>query len=985
MTGRRKGRERDAVVAGRRDRGPDSIPRAAFARGGADGGKHLLRTKRLLTTKGPARYRTIVEEERNRESFEHVFKTLHMSCRIDGRMNNATQLVVARRLAATLCFGIGLSAFVFGPDLLDLDQDARLAWSAATQIGGPFVATVLCLLAASKTIGSDKSAWLYFAAGSFLYLGGNLYYLYAGLAGFDPPFPTLPEAAYFVMALLFARGMSRFGSEADKTNWVYLYNFAIIYCAIVVSCLFLLRLSIQSSVLGSFGSIVAVMYPSLWLSVAAFGVISLFLYNHRHRLFAYILLLAAVGAEAAADFVYANQLMNGSYKLGGITQILWVASAGLISWAAVEGLFFSEIVDETRNARGDLRAMTHAAVPAVAIAMIILSGSASGAFGWDNTFAIFATALGLMFAGIAGLREHRIIQIQRRLREATERSHKEALESRGSLSAVLEATSDSVIVLDHEGRIEFFNNNAAEALREVGPLKLGSDLWKTLAIDHTTEFAQRFQASLQSRTAATFEQLIPGKDIWLSINAFPTSRGTSIFFRDVSQQRRVREEIHFLAHHDSLTGTANRVLLRQRLDASLDPSTLPGDVAILCLDLDDFKTINDTLGHPAGDALLVEVTARLTSCVEETDLVARMGGDEFAVLCLGRRDLEAFSSRIIEEVGRPFALDGHVIDIRCSIGIAVAPDSPAGADQLIKNADIALYAAKAEHGGACRFFEPWMELALTQKQALKSELAAALDNSELELVFQPVIDLAMHRVSSFEALLRWRHPQRGLISPADFIPVAEETGLILPIGEWVLTQACLEAARWPVDVGVAVNLSAIQFRNKGLSRTVAAALAAANLAADRLELEITESVLLNDSETNLHVLHELRELGVKIALDDFGTGFSSLAYLRKFPFTKIKIDQSFVADLEKAGDAQAIVRAIAELGRSLGMTITAEGIETRRQLDCIRENHCNEAQGYFFSRPVTPLAVLPLIEKLNAYSIWWTNPMPRATTNPGAN
>ena len=900
-------------------------------------------------------------------------------------MKNVTHNIWPRRLTATLCFGTGLAAFVFGPDLLDLGQDARLAWSATTQIGGPFAAMALCFLSASKTVGNDRSAWRYFGAGSLLYLAGNLYYLYAGLIGYNPPFPTLPEAAYFVMALLFARGMSRLGSETEKTNWVYLYNFAITYCAIAVSCLFLLHLSIKSSVLGTFGSVVAVMYPSLWLSVAAFGIISLFLYNHGHRLFPYILLLAAIGAEATADFVYVNQLMNGTYRLGGVTQILWVASAGLIGWAAIEGLWLRESGDETRNARGGTRVLTHAAVPAAAFAMVILSGSVSGAFGWDRTFAVFATTLGLIFAIIAGLREHRIIQIQRRLHGATERSHQEALESRGSLSAVLESTSDSIIVLDHAGRVEFFNENAAKTLREVGTLKLGVDLWKTFSIDPTSEFGKRFQAALQARSPATFEQIIPGQDIWLSINAFPTTKGTSIFFRDVSEQRRVREEIHFLAHHDSLTGTANRVLFRQRLNASLDPATLSGRVAILCLDLDDFKTINDTLGHPAGDALLVEVTARLASCAEATDLVARMGGDEFAVLCLGERDLEAFSARILEAVGRPFELDGHVIDIRCSIGIAVAPDGPSSADQLIKNADIALYAAKAEQGGAYRFFEPRMELALTQKQALKSELAAALDHSELELVYQPVIDLAHHRVSSFEVLLRWRHPRRGLISPADFIPVAEETGLILPIGEWVLTRACLEAARWPVDVGVAVNLSAIEFRNKALSRTVAAALARANLAADRLELEITETVLLNDSEANLRVLHELRTLGVKIALDDFGTGYSSLAYLRTFPFTKIKIDRSFIADLEDRGDAQAIVRAIADLGRALGMTITAEGIETRQQLDCIRERHCNEAQGFFFSQPVTALAVLPLIERLNADSVWWTSPVPRAISSQAMN
>jgi diguanylate cyclase (GGDEF)-like protein len=889
-------------------------------------------------------------------------------------MNNAAHIVVAWRLLAALCFCLGLAGFVYGPDLLELSQIGRVTWMAAAQIGGPLIATVLCLIVSSRTQGRFRAAWLNFAFGSFLYLSGNLYYLYSAAVGFFPTFPTLPEAAYFAMALFFARGMSQLGSPIGASTWVSFYNFILSYCAIAVSCLFLLHQSIENSVLSSFGSIAAVMYPSLWLSVAAFGIISLSLYQHGKKLFPYLLLLGAIGTEAIADFIYAYQLMNGTYRLGGATQVLWIASAGLISWAALEGMFGRAMGNEEPAATGGSHILTHAAVPAAAIAMIMLSRSASGAFGWDTTFLVFATSLGLIFALVAGLREHRIIQIQLGLREATERSHIEAVESRESLSAVLEATSDSVVVLDRNGKVEFFNANAAETLREHGILENGIDLWEAFAIDPASEFGERFRNTLQFHPSAPFEQFVSKQGIWLSIHAFPTSKGTSIFFRDVSEQRRVREEIHYLAHHDPLTRTANRILFRQRLDAGLAVPPGQGDVAILCLDLDDFKTINDTLGHPAGDSILVEVAVRLTDCIEDADLVARMGGDEFAVLCLGTRNLNTFAERILATVCRPFVLDGQLLDIRGSIGIAIASQGKYGADQLIKNADIALYAAKAEPGNAYCFFEPEMELRLTQRQALKSELAVALENSELELVYQPIIDLIHNRVSSFEALLRWRHPKRGLVPPVDFIPVAEETGLIIPIGEWVLAQACLEASRWPAGVGVAVNLSAIQFRNKSLASSVAAALATANLAAERLELEITETVVLNDSETNLDVLHQLRKLGVKIALDDFGTGYSSLAYLRKFPFTKIKIDRSFVADLEDSDDAVSIVRAIAELGRSLGMTITAEGIETRRQLKRIREKRCNEAQGFFFSRPVTALAVLPLIEKLNAQGPSWANP-----------
>jgi EAL domain-containing protein (putative c-di-GMP-specific phosphodiesterase class I) len=264
-----------------------------------------------------------------------------------------------------------------------------------------------------------------------------------------------------------------------------------------------------------------------------------------------------------------------------------------------------------------------------------------------------------------------------------------------------------------------------------------------------------------------------------------------------------------------------------------------------------------------------------------------------------------------------------------------------------------------------------MEERLTERQRIRSELAVALDNDELELVYQPIMDLSKNRVATFEALLRWRHPERGTISPVDFIPVAEETGLIVPIGEWVLSQACLEAARWPENVGIAVNLSAYQFRSESLPRAVTDALTRANLSPRRLELEITETVLLTDSEANLAVLHRLRNLGVKIALDDFGTGYSSLAYLRKFPFSKIKIDRSFITDVDTNEESRAIVRSVTQLGLALGMVIAAEGVETRQQLDRIRTKSCHEAQGYFFSRPVTPLAVLPLISKLDSGSIWW--------------
>ncbi len=434
-------------------------------------------------------------------------------------------------------------------------------------------------------------------------------------------------------------------------------------------------------------------------------------------------------------------------------------------------------------------------------------------------------------------------------------------------------------------------------------------------------------------------------------------------YDDITDRRRTEVQVAYLAHHDALTGLPNRVLLRERLDRALAQIGRGHGFAVLCLDLDKFKPVNDTLGHPVGDKLLQAVGERLSACVREVDTVARLGGDEFAIVqadIAGPQDAGKLAARIVEAVSRPFELDGHRVTIGTSIGIAVAPDDGHDQDTLLKNADIALYRAKSEGRGVFRSFEPGMDADLHQRDRLELELRQALPNGELELFYQPLVSLVSDRVVSFEALLRWRHPQRGLVSPGEFIPIAEETGLIIPIGEWALRQACLDAASWPAEVDVAVNISAIQLMNSHLLEAVVDALDAAGLEAHRLELEITESVLLCDSEPMIHQLRQLRHLGIKIALDDFGTGYASLNYLCRFPFDKLKIDQSFVRDLVRTAEAATIVRAIIDLGGSLGMRITAEGVETQEQAARLRDAGCTEVQGYLFSRPV-PYSVVSTV------------------------
>ena len=389
---------------------------------------------------------------------------------------------------------------------------------------------------------------------------------------------------------------------------------------------------------------------------------------------------------------------------------------------------------------------------------------------------------------------------------------------------------------------------------------------------------------------------------------------------------------------------------------------------MLCIDLDHFKEVNDTLGHPAGDELLRAVGGRLKSCVRPGDTIARLGGDEFAVIRPGvarPEDVVTVADRIVSVIGEPYQVDGHEVVVGTSVGIAMAPVDGTTADQLLKNADMALYRAKEDGRRAYRFFEPDMDARLQARRRLEIDLRAALLHGQFELYYQPVVDIARHQVSGFEALIRWNHPQRGLVGPAEFIPLAEEIGLIQLIGDWVLRQACIDAARWPADIRVAVNLSSALFKTRNLVQTVVHTLAASGLHANRLELEVTESVLLLNNESTLSTLHRLQELGVRISMDDFGTGYSSLSYLRSFPFDKIKIDQSFVQEMGKSEDCAAIVRAVAGLASSLGMSTTAEGVETEDQLARLKAAGCEEAQGYLFSRPVPARELSSLIAVLN--------------------
>ncbi|WP_166819628.1 EAL domain-containing protein [Bradyrhizobium sp. 1(2017)] len=423
---------------------------------------------------------------------------------------------------------------------------------------------------------------------------------------------------------------------------------------------------------------------------------------------------------------------------------------------------------------------------------------------------------------------------------------------------------------------------------------------------------------------------------------------------DITERKRAEARLAFMAQHDALTGLPNRTLLRQQMDEMLLHTRRSTDkVALLILGLDSFKSVNDTLGHAVGDKLLRGVAKRLRSTLREEDALARLNSDEFAVLQSGLtrpEDAVMLAKRLLEAIADPYLLDGHSVVIGASIGIAMAPGDGDESEKLLKGADMALSRAKLDARGSFAFFEAALDAKAQSRRKIEVELRDAIQNDVLRPYYQPLIDLQSGRITGFEALVRWPHVERGMVSPAEFIPVAEDTGLINPLGGLMLRRACQDAATWPDDVRVAVNLSPLQFRSGNLLSMVTDALRHSGLPPRRLELEITETLLLEKSAQVLATLHALRALGVRISMDDFGTGYSSLSYLRSFPFDKIKIDQSFVRDLGANREAQAIIRSIVSLGKGLGVTITAEGVETEAELSCLRAEGCDEGQGFLFSK-----------------------------------
>ena len=543
-------------------------------------------------------------------------------------------------------------------------------------------------------------------------------------------------------------------------------------------------------------------------------------------------------------------------------------------------------------------------------------------------------------------------------------AQRDLAEQNKRLDAALMNMSQGLCMYDADGRLAIFNPRFAEIYGlprdKVVPGMTTYDLIALLRtsgraadVDPQGTLAIRESIYREGKGGSFVQRLTDGRSISILYRSRPGG-GFVVTFEDITERLAAEERIKRLAHYDVLTDLPNRVTFYDRLESILRHLRRAETVAVFSLDVDHFKAVNDTLGHPVGDRLLQAAAGRMRSCVREADMVARLGGDEFAIVQVPSElglNTNALAARLIEVVGAPYDIEGHQVVVGASVGIAIAPADGATPDTLMKNADLALHRAKTDGGGTFRFFEMAMDARMQARRTLELELRKAILKGEFDLHYQPIVDVKTGKITSCEALIRWCHPERGMIPPVDFIPIAEETGLIVPLGEWVLRHACTEAVRWPKEVIVAVNLSPAQFKNQNLVKTVIGVLTDCGLPAARLELEITELVLLQDNDNALAILHELRNLGIKIAMDDFGTGYSSLGYLRSFPFDKIKIDQSFIHDLSSKEDSVAIVRAVVGLSSSLGITTTAEGVETKEQLARLTREGCNEAQGYFFSPP----------------------------------
>ncbi|BFU44547.1 putative bifunctional diguanylate cyclase/phosphodiesterase [Krasilnikovia sp. MM14-A1004] len=843
---------------------------------------------------------------------------------------------------------------------------------------GTFVLTVVaggaCLLRGARNRGRVRGFWYGTGAGMLSWaLGQGIWSWQQTVLRHEVPFPSVADAGYLAMMPFITAGLLL--APVSRQTLAHRLRSVVDGLMIATSMLLVAWLLVVAPLIGASGSSmyelsVTLAYPlgDVVLITVVLHVLAL-LRRRGEESGPAMLVGAAMVIICVTDSVYVLMSLQGGYESGGLLDSGWFVGFALVLLAArlpgrpaVED---PEQEDTAEVERPFAIALPYTAVVGAVVISVVWfarTGHADAFFAWSRTLLIVLILARQMIT----LRENRHLTRHLEARVAVRTAELHASEQR--FRALVQQSSDSVAIISADSTIFYQSDSVERIFGYPATMLLGHRLVEVSGKAAGPRIAAAID-SVRGEPYATTVLEVPIRHFDGQVRLAemtitnllddPAVGGFVLNTRDIHDAKELQDQLLHTAYHDGLTGLASRALFRDRLEEALAAAEARAEVAILFLDLDGFKEVNDSLGHAAGDELLIRVAARIRETVREHDTVARFGGDEFAVLVQSisaTRDAEAVARRIVAAIGEPVTVDGRDLHVGASIGLASGADAD-DTDQLLRNADLAMYKAKAGGGGGVASYDPKMHNVLVERLQLEADLRVALEEGQLALHYQPTVDLRSSLIVGFEALVRWHHPTRGMVSPLEFIGIAETTGLIVPLGRWVLAEACRQAVAWGADgdreLTMAVNVSVRQFEHGDLAEMVAEVLAETGMPAERLRLEMTESVLLTDTDENLAQLQRIRALGVTLAMDDFGTGYSSLAYLRRFPMEILKIDRSFV-DRLGGGDREdvALVRTIVQLGQSLGMATVAEGIEDAVQLAALREMGCPFAQGYYLSRPL---------------------------------